>query len=103
MRASDELLGNFTEDDIKNHFDNLKDDEYLLILCTSYRDIYPLPLFKSDKLDFEHYYLADARPGSPAAKKAHVTVVIKRNRNEFRFPLMGVLGLKIKKDQLPPS
>lgn len=97
MIASDEILGHFTEDDIKNAFDTLKDEEYLLITFTDYREIHPIKIFKSDTLDFEYYYLV-ARPDSPAAKKPHVNVVIKNDKVEFRFPLMGVLGLKVKKE-----
>lgn len=98
MIANDEILGHFTEDDIKNAFDTLKDEEYLLITFTDYREIHPIKIFKSYTLDFEYYYLAGARPDSPAAKKPHVNVVIKNDKVEFRFPLMGVLGLKIKKE-----
>ena len=98
MIARDEILGNFTEDDIKNAFDTLKDDEYLLIIVTDYREIHPIKIFKSYTLDFEYYYLAGARPDSPAAKKPHVNVLIKNDKVEFKFPLMGVLGLKIKKE-----
>ena len=98
MIANDEILGNFTEKDIKTEFDKLKDDEHLLIIVSDYTAIHPIKLVKSDILDFEHYYL-HVRPNSPAAKKPHVNVVIKRDKVEFRFPLMGVLGLKIKKNQ----
>ena len=97
MIANDEILGHFTEEDIKNAFDTLKDKEYLLITLTDYREIHSIKIFKSYTLDFEYYYLAGARPDSPAAKKPHVNVVIKNDKVEFRFPLMGVLGLKIKK------
>lgn len=98
MIASDEILGNYTEEDIKNAFDNLKDEEYLLILFTDYSEIHPITLSKSDILDFEYYYLADARPDSPAAKKAFVKVVIKNDKREVSFPLNGLLGWKVKKD-----
>ena len=98
MIANDRILDNFTEDDIKREFDKLKEDEYLLIIFTDYREIHPIKIFKSETLDFEYYYLAGARPDSPAAKKPHVNVVIKSDKREFRFPLMGVLGLKIKKE-----
>lgn len=97
MIANSEILGNFTEEDIRNAFDNLKDDECLLILFTDYREIHPITLSKLDILDFEHSYLVGARPDSLAAKKAFVTVVIKNDKMEFRFPLNGVLGYKVKK------
>ena len=97
MIANDEILGNFTKEDIKTEFNKLKDDEHLLIIVTDYREIHSIKIFKSYTLDFEYYYLAGARPDSPAAKKPHVNVVIKNDKVEFSFPLMGVLGLKIKK------
>ena len=99
MIANSEILGNFTKKDIRTEFDKLKDDEYLLIIVSDYRDIHPIKLVKSDILDFEDLYLVNARPDSPAAKKPHTLVVIKRDENEFRFPLMGILGLKIKRGE----
>ena len=97
MIANDGILGNFTKEDIKTEFNKLKDDEHLLIIFTDYREIHPIKIFKSYILDFEHYGLVNARPDSPVAKKSFVNVVIKNDNVEFRFPLTGVLGLKIKK------
>ena len=99
MIANSEILGNFTVKDIRTAYDNLNDGEILLIILTDYRDIYSIKISNTDVIDFEYYGLMGARPGSPAAKKTMTEVIISSDNAEFRFPLQGVLGIKIKESE----